>query len=152
VYTSFWITLYYRTHGLCIPLSKMVLANNLKENSNLTTFISESFINPNPIFIAYVKNKMYKPRFYHRSYILVRIPEWNRKLGRPRRRWEGNIKMDLTQIERDVTGFTCLRMGSSGDLLRKEYYSFGFHERRRNSWSAERLSASQETFCPLKLI
>jgi hypothetical protein len=31
--------------------------------------------------------------------ILVGKPEGNRPLGRPRRRWEGNIRMDLREIE-----------------------------------------------------
>jgi hypothetical protein len=30
--------------------------------------------------------------------ILVGRPEWRRPLGRPRRRWEDNIKMDLGEI------------------------------------------------------
>jgi hypothetical protein len=30
--------------------------------------------------------------------ILVGKPEGKRRLGRPRRRWEGNIKMDLREI------------------------------------------------------
>jgi hypothetical protein len=30
--------------------------------------------------------------------VLVWIPEWKRPLGRPRRRWEDNIKMDLREI------------------------------------------------------
>jgi hypothetical protein len=30
--------------------------------------------------------------------ILVRKPEGKRPLGRPRRRWEDNIKMDLREI------------------------------------------------------
>jgi hypothetical protein len=30
--------------------------------------------------------------------LLVRKPEGNRPLGRPRRRWIGNIKMDLLEI------------------------------------------------------
>jgi hypothetical protein len=30
--------------------------------------------------------------------ILVRRPEGNRTLGRPRRRWQDNIKMDLREI------------------------------------------------------
>jgi hypothetical protein len=29
---------------------------------------------------------------------LVGRPEWKRPLGRPRRRWEDNIKMDLREI------------------------------------------------------
>jgi hypothetical protein len=30
--------------------------------------------------------------------ILVGRPEWKRPVGRPRRRWEDNIKMDLRDI------------------------------------------------------
>jgi hypothetical protein len=30
--------------------------------------------------------------------ILVGRPEWRRPLGRPKRRWEDNIKMDLGEI------------------------------------------------------
>jgi hypothetical protein len=33
------------------------------------------------------------------AYILVGRPEGSRPLGRPRRRWENNIKMDLREIE-----------------------------------------------------
>jgi hypothetical protein len=33
--------------------------------------------------------------------VLIRRPEGKRPLGRPRRRWEDNIKMDLSQIEID---------------------------------------------------
>jgi hypothetical protein len=33
--------------------------------------------------------------------ILVRKPEGNRQLGRPIRRWVGNIKMDLRETEWD---------------------------------------------------
>ena len=32
--------------------------------------------------------------------VLVRKPEGKRPLGRPRRRWEDNIKMDLQAVER----------------------------------------------------
>jgi hypothetical protein len=32
------------------------------------------------------------------SKVLVGRPEGKRPLGRPRRRWEGNIKMDLKEI------------------------------------------------------
>ena len=31
--------------------------------------------------------------------VLVRKPEGKRPLGRPRRRWEDNIKMDLQEVE-----------------------------------------------------
>jgi hypothetical protein len=30
--------------------------------------------------------------------VLVGIPEGKRPLGRPRRRWEGNIKMDFQEV------------------------------------------------------
>jgi hypothetical protein len=49
---------------------------------------------------------------------LVWRPEKKRILGRPGRRWEDNIKMDLREIGTDgQTGFGWLRIGSSGGLL-----------------------------------
>jgi hypothetical protein len=51
--------------------------------------------------------------------VSVGRPEGKRPLGRPSRRWENNIKLDLREIKIDVrTGFGCLRIGSSGELLR----------------------------------
>jgi hypothetical protein len=44
--------------------------------------------------------------------ILVGKPEGKRPLGRPRRRWRDNIKMDLKEI-----GWIWLRIGTSGGLL-----------------------------------
>jgi hypothetical protein len=50
--------------------------------------------------------------------VLVGRPEVKRPLGRPRRRWEDNIKMDLRQIGIDVANWIWLvRIGSSGGLL-----------------------------------
>ena len=40
--------------------------------------------------------RMAEGRGVHR--VLVGKPEGKRPLGRPRRRWEGNIKMDLQEI------------------------------------------------------
>jgi hypothetical protein len=40
--------------------------------------------------------------------ILVGDPEGNRPLRRPRRRWEGNIKMDLTDIGWGDMDWICL--------------------------------------------
>jgi hypothetical protein len=49
--------------------------------------------------------------------ILVGRPEGRRPLGRPRRRWEDNIKMDLREIGcGDVAGFIGLRIGTGGGL------------------------------------
>jgi hypothetical protein len=52
--------------------------------------------------------------------ILVERPEGKRPLGRPRRRWVDNIKMDLREIGwdgRDWTGSNWLRIGTSIGLL-----------------------------------
>ena len=41
--------------------------------------------------------RMGEGRVVHR--VLVGKPEGKRQLGRPRRRWEDNIKMDLQEVE-----------------------------------------------------
>jgi hypothetical protein len=49
---------------------------------------------------------------------LVGRPEGKRPLGRPRRRWEDNIKMDFREIGSiGLTGFGWLRIESSGRRL-----------------------------------
>jgi hypothetical protein len=40
--------------------------------------------------------------------VLVGRPEWKRPLGRPRRRWDGNIKMDLRETGIDGTNWIWL--------------------------------------------
>jgi hypothetical protein len=50
--------------------------------------------------------------------ILVGRPEGRRPLGRPRRRWEDNIKMDLRKMGLGMwIGFFGLRTGTGGGLL-----------------------------------
>jgi hypothetical protein len=45
-------------------------------------------------------------------------PEGKRPLGRPRRRWEDGIKMDLRELGWGVwSGFIWLRIGTVGGLL-----------------------------------
>jgi hypothetical protein len=52
------------------------------------------------------------------SMILVGNPEGKRPVGRPRRRWVDNIKMDFREIGwGGSTGLIWLRIGSSGALL-----------------------------------
>jgi len=46
--------------------------------------------------------------------VLVGKPKGKRLLGRPRCRWEDNIKLDLREI--GIAGFGWLRIGSSGRL------------------------------------
>jgi len=49
---------------------------------------------------------------------LVGKPEGKRPLGRPRRRWEDNIKMDLQEVGCGVwTGSRWLRIGTGGGRL-----------------------------------
>jgi len=49
---------------------------------------------------------------------LVRKPKRKKPLGRSRRRWEDNIKMDLKKVGRGVwTGLSWLRIGTGGGHL-----------------------------------
>jgi hypothetical protein len=49
---------------------------------------------------------------------LVGKPEGRRPLGRPKRRWEDNIKMDLQEVGWGAwTGSVWLRIGTGGELL-----------------------------------
>jgi hypothetical protein len=47
--------------------------------------------------------------------LLVGMPEGRRPLGRPRRRWVHNIRMDLVEVM--WTGLVWLRIGTGGQLL-----------------------------------
>jgi hypothetical protein len=50
--------------------------------------------------------------------VLVGKPEGKRPLGRPRRRWVDNIKMDLQEVGGVVgTGWSWLRTGTGGGHL-----------------------------------
>ena len=61
--------------------------------------------------------RMEKGRGVHK--VLVWKPEGKRSLGRARRRWEDNIKMDLQEVGRDCeTGWNWLRIGRGGGRLR----------------------------------
>ena len=47
--------------------------------------------------------------------VFVGKPERERQLGRPRRRWQDNIEMDLQEVGCGVrTGSIWLRIGTSG--------------------------------------
>jgi hypothetical protein len=51
--------------------------------------------------------------------VLVGTPEGNRPLGRPRHRWEDNIKMELQEVGWGGvwTGLFWLRIGTGGGHL-----------------------------------
>jgi len=60
--------------------------------------------------------RMGEGRGVHR--VLVGRPEGKRPLGRPRCRWEDNIKMDLQEVEGVVgTGWSWLRIETGGGRL-----------------------------------
>jgi hypothetical protein len=60
--------------------------------------------------------RMGEDRGVHR--VLAGRPKGKRPLGRPRRRWEDNIKMDLQEIGGVVgTGWSWLRIGTGGGHL-----------------------------------
>jgi hypothetical protein len=47
--------------------------------------------------------------------VLVGNPESKRPLGRPRRRWKDNIKMNFQEVGGVVgTGWSCFRIGTGG--------------------------------------
>jgi hypothetical protein len=59
--------------------------------------------------------------------ILVGKPQ--KRLGRPRYRWEDIIKMDVREIGRGIwTGFIWLRIETSGGLLLTRQRTFEFHK------------------------
>ena len=51
--------------------------------------------------------------------VLVGKPAGKRPLGRPRHKWQDNIRMNLQEVEWEeaCTGLTWLRIGTSGRLL-----------------------------------
>jgi len=60
--------------------------------------------------------RMGEERGVHR--VLVGKPEGKRPLGRPSRRWEDNIKMDLQEVGGVVgTGWSWLRIETGGGHL-----------------------------------
>ena len=64
---------------------------------------------------------MGEDRGVHR--VLVGKPEGKRPLGRPRHRWEDNIKMDLQEV-----GGSWLRIGTGGGYLWVRCGTLGFHK------------------------
>jgi hypothetical protein len=50
--------------------------------------------------------------------VLVGKPEGKRPLGRPRRRWEDNIKIDNQEMRCEgMVGLMCLKIGTGGGHL-----------------------------------
>ena len=56
-------------------------------------------------------------QFRNTCKVLVGKPEGKRPLGRPRRRWEYNIKMDLREGGCDPGEWILLKIGANGKLI-----------------------------------
>ena len=63
----------------------------------------------------------------HAYRVLVGKPEGKNPLGRPRRRWEDNIKMDLREVDCDVRNWMGLAQeGTMEDLCKSRNEPSGF--------------------------
>jgi hypothetical protein len=79
--------------------------------------------------------------------VLVRKPEGERPLGRPRRRWEVNIKADYYGVRCGLwIGLSWLRIQTGGGHLWMRSWIFGFHKMLGISWlAANRLALTRRT-------
>jgi hypothetical protein len=83
--------------------------------------------------------------------VLVWKPEWKSPLGRPKRRWEDNIKMDLEEVGCGVwTGSSWLRMATGGGHCDCGNKPSGSITMRGISWLAANQLASQEGLCSME--
>ena len=64
--------------------------------------------------------------------VLVGKPEGKRPLGRQRRRWEDNIKMDLQKVGRGCGDW--IELAQDRDRWRALVSTFGFHKMQGISW------------------
>jgi hypothetical protein len=82
--------------------------------------------------------------------LLVGKPEGKRPLGRPRRRWKDNIKMDLEEVGGGRGDWMELAQDRDGwrALVSTVKKTFGFHKNERNFLtSCKDWSTSQEGLC-----
>lgn len=95
---------------------------------------------------------VFSPDTYIKFPILHVEPEECISFGRPRHRWEDNVKMDIQKKRLGAwSGLVWLRRGSSGGLLWTWEWTFGFYKMRTVGWIAEELQFSQEGVCSFEL-
>jgi hypothetical protein len=85
--------------------------------------------------------------------ILVGKPEGKRPLGRPRRRWEDNIRMDLREI--GWGGMDCTDLAQDRDRWRalvNTVMNLRVHKMLGNSSAAAQLAASHEGLSSMELV
>jgi len=83
--------------------------------------------------------------------VLVGKCEGKRPLGRPRRKWEDNIKMDLQEL--GCGGMDWMDVAQNRDRWLAIVYAvinFGFHKLRAIPCLAENRLASQEGLCSME--
>jgi hypothetical protein len=84
---------------------------NLYASPNIVRFIKS-------IMVRWARHLARMGEMRNACNILGGKSERKRSLGRPRRGWEDNIRMDLREIGRKVwTGLTWLRLGTNGGLF-----------------------------------
>ena len=94
--------------------------------------------------------RMGEERGVHR--VLLGKPEGKRPLGRPRRRWEDNIKMDLQEVRGSRGDWMELAQDRDGwRALVNTVRNSGFHKNAGNFLtSCEDWQASQEGLCSME--
>jgi len=113
---------------------------------------------PHPILLGWSKKNnemgghvasMGESRSVYR--VLVGKPERQRRLGKPWRRWEANIKTSLQ--EGGCEGMDCIKLAQDRGKRRElvnAVMTFGFHTIGEISWLAENRLASQERLCSMQ--
>ena len=76
--------------------------------------------------------------------VLVGKPEGKRPMGRPRHRWEDNIKWIFGKSKGVETGWSWLSIGTDDGHLWIRWWTFGFYKVWGISWLAANQLASQE--------
>jgi hypothetical protein len=85
--------------------------------------------------------------------VFVGNPEGKRPLGRPRRRWEDRIKMDLQEV--GCGGTDWIKLAQERDRWRafaNVVVIFGFHKMRGVSCLAENRLVSQDGICSMDYV
>jgi hypothetical protein len=85
--------------------------------------------------------------------VSLRQPEGKRPLGRPRRRFEDNIKMDLGEIGwGGVDWINLVQDRDWWNALVNKVMNLRWHKMLGNSWLAERLAASQDGLSSTEMV
>jgi hypothetical protein len=84
---------------------------------------------------------------------LVGKPDGKRPLGRPRRRWLDNIRMDLVKVGWVMWArLVWLRIGTGGELLWIRYWTFGLHKMLGNYRVSKQLWLSRVVLSCMELV